>query len=198
MLIYKSHTYKNIVFVLTIVLSSCGHRMSKKETDDYSARKKLCEEAVARFIKNYAAYPESYVPIDYTEYRESETVNNDGKVPNSEKFSIKHSHKIKARNGDTCVFSGYFKLEHDYFVDIIEDTLSNSIGSAYPPILNAWLDKFGRQLNFQDSAIWKIRAQERRIELFDEINMGLKSGDMYIVEGDSEILLKFLETEKSK
>jgi len=170
--------------------------MTPKEMEENNQRIEKCESAVSDWIKKHAAYPESYIPIEFSEYGEAYMGNGSEKIPNSESYSIHHTHRIKNINGDTTTFSGYFILQYDYFVDIIEDTKTNSAGGAFPPRLEIWLSKFGRPLTKEDSLEWDARIREETKKVLKELTEGLENGNSYIKEGNKDSLKNILDSIK--
>jgi hypothetical protein len=190
----QTDTMKNLTVILMTILISCsGHIMTQQDKDDFIKREKKCEDAVTSWIKKNAVYPDSYMSLGFKEYSEGSKLNGDEKIPNSERYSIFHTHKIKDINGETVTFSVYFKLEHDYFVDIIEIENSNSIGGAYPPETEIWLDKFGRPMTTKDST----ELNERQLQYANKTLNELKNMK-YESESDKEKVMKMLDTADKK
>lgn len=125
--------------------------MTEEERKRYRLKKQQTEQAVSAWIKNRALYPDSYEPISFSDFAESFTSKSGVKVIGSETYSIKHSHRIFDVDSNPATFTGYFLLENDFEVNIIEEQRSNSFAGAFPPVVEIWTTRFGRSMNHRDS-----------------------------------------------
>jgi hypothetical protein len=125
--------------------------LTKEEQKELEETYMKVENGVSDWIQNHAKYPDSYKSISFSEFSESASKRHDTKIPGSEKYVIKHTHEILDRDSNLVTFSGYFILENDFDINIIEKERSNSIGGAFPPQTEVWINQFGRKLNTQDS-----------------------------------------------
>ena len=185
--------------IAVLVLGSCSHSLSPEEQREYEDRVSKTEIAVTNWIKKNAKYPESYDPGLFSEYSESATLRHDEKVPDSENYSIKHIHRMLDKDSNLTSFSGYFILEHDYFVSMIESVRSSAVGGAFPPKTEIWRERFGRLLNANDSIELENRQQQENRELIIKLKNGLNSGDMYPEDPDARsIIMNIIDTLESK
>lgn len=110
--------------------------------------KSKTESEVSKLIRNYAKYPESYEPISFEQYHvmniaDGETLK---KEKDSEDYVIGHRYRIKDVNGELIECYNTFKFDYEFNINIIEGEESNTV-SAYPPLVQEWLDKYGRTLS---------------------------------------------------
>jgi hypothetical protein len=169
-----------LLIILTILtIGSCGHRLSPEEEKQYQDNMNKVQNGVSNWIKKQALYPDSYESVSFVEYSESFSKRHDEKIPNTENYVIKHTHKILDKDSILTIFSGYFILEHDYSVNIIETERSNSIGGAFPPQIQVWTDKFGRPENHQDSLEFEQKQKQVTNKFINELKDGLEKGDIY-------------------
>ena len=185
---------KKLSATLLIFFISChGHRMTNEEIEAWNLRQKKCEQAVTHWIKLHALYPETYQSLGFNEYSESCNDDNGKKVDNSENYIIFHTHSIKNINGDTVTFSGYFKLEYDYFVDIIDTSKTNSVGGAYPPQTEVWLRQFGKATTTDDSLDIERRKKKAIRKLVKDLKNGVSDN-----EEEKEKTIKLLDSISQK
>jgi len=170
---------KLLTFFTILTISSCGHRLSSEEQQQYQDKINKVQSGVSDWIKKHALYPDSYESISFGEFSESVSIRHDEKIPNTENYVIKHIHKILDKDSNLTTFSGYFILEYDYSVNIIETERSNSIGGAFPPHIQVWTDKFGRPGNQQDSLEIEQKQKQVTNKFINELKDGLKKGDIY-------------------
>ncbi|MBO0358001.1 hypothetical protein J0X19_08600 [Hymenobacter sp. BT186] len=179
------YTHKKAVKISTILIilliNSCKHRLTSEEDKHYQDNIRKSQKGISDWIKNNALYPNSYKPISFSKYSESYTAENDAKIPNTEIYVLKHIHNILDKDSNLTTFSGYFILEHDYSVNIIETTRSNSVGGAFPPETQIWMNKFGRTMTHQDTLELRQKYKdnyERNIkELKHELDEGTVSSE---------------------
>jgi tetratricopeptide (TPR) repeat protein len=120
--------------------------------------KSRTESEVSKLIRNYAKHPESYEPISFEQFdvmhiADGETLK---KEKDSEDYVIGHRYRLKDVNGNTFECYNTFKFDHEFQINIIEGEESNTV-SAYPPMVQEWLDKYGRTLSNKDKK--KLRLQ---------------------------------------
>lgn len=116
--------------------------------NDLSIKKTEIEKIISEFILEYAQFPESYESIEFMDYIthsivDSETLNS---RKNSESYEIKHKYRIKDKNGKLQEFSHFFILDHDFSINIIEQSRSEKMW-VNPPELQFWLELIGRNLS---------------------------------------------------
>lgn len=174
--------FLKILAILTI--SNCGHKLSPIEQKQYQENINKAQNEVSKWIKEHALYPESYESVSFGEYSESFSKRVDEKIPNTETYIIKHTHKILDKDSNMTTFSGYFILEHDYSVNIIEAERSKSIGGAFPPQLQIWMDNFGRPANHQDSLEFEEKQKRFTNKIINELKEGIENGNIYL--GDTK------------
>lgn len=163
----------------------CGyHILTDEEIQKSNEIKKEIEGSISSWIKKYALYPESYQSISFDEFSTSITQNKEGKIPNSEVYVIKHTHKILDKDSITKEFSGFFILNHALKITNIEVERSNSLGGGSNLDWNVWLSKFGKTLSREDSVEFKNYEKSQIKKLFKELKSGLENGDSYI-EGEN-------------
>ena len=172
------------VFVLCI---GCINIQSPEEKAAQAERYQKCQESISNWIKYNAQYPESYKSISFGEYSESISKRSGEPIAGTENYFLHHVHEILDKNGVMQTFSGYFILEDDFSVNIIETQKSNSLGGAFPPRVDAWLDKYGRPRTVQDSIDLANQQKETIGRLVDDLKRAkeeenIQSGDPAAVD----------------
>ncbi len=184
-----------ILILLFLTQFGCRKIISLEEMPEYQNKTKQAETEVSNWIKKYALYPDSYESISFTEYSESYSSRGNEKIPNSENYIIKHSHKLLNKDSSMVIFTGYFIMEYDYFISIIEKDRSNATGGAFPPLTSIWTNEFGRPLTNEDSLDLKKRHTQVTDDFIKEIKDGLDNGDIYTEDpNDKEKLRNLLDT----
>ncbi len=164
----RKSTKRLLVYVSLLIIFSCGGQLTEEEKKEFEAANKNVEIEVSDWIKNHAQYPNSYKSVSYSEFSQSVAKRNDEKIPGSEKYVIKHSHNILDKDSNLVTFSGYFILENEFDVNIIELERSNLMGGAFPPQTEIWTEQFGRSLNTQDSLDFLMKKQRVKDKLYKE------------------------------
>jgi hypothetical protein len=105
------------------------------------------ERKIKEFISEYCMFPESYEPINFSDYHVYSTHNGSSlsKIENSEIPSVKHTFKIKNKEGELAEYSARFKLDNELNIMLIEGEESGTV-SCSPPRLDWWFERFGREL----------------------------------------------------
>ncbi len=160
-----------------LTLFGCGILVSEEEQKEFDKTHKKVQKGVSDWIKKYAIYPDSYESISFSEFSQSHSSINGEKIPGSESYVIKHTHKAFNKDSNLVTFSGYFILENDFEVNIIEIKRSNSVSGAFPPRTQIWTDQFGRPLNAQDSLEFNKKQQEVKAKLIKDLREGLEKGN---------------------
>jgi len=163
------------LLTLLLVLIGC---VSPEERQQYQESNKNAQKGVIEWIKKHALYPASYESISFSEFSQSHSSRSGEKIPGSENYLIKHTHKTLDKDSNLMTFSGYFILENDFDVNIIEVNRSNSFGGAFPPKTEIWMSQFGRALNADDSLELEKLNNEKLKELVKSMKEGLESGDL--------------------
>lgn len=186
---------KYTIYILLLLLLACKTNISNEQFKDSEERRENTEKAVSEWIKKYAKFPDSYEPLSFSDYEESYSSNDKGKIPNSENYKIRHSHKILTKDSVLETYTGYFILEYDYFVSAIENKKSNMIGGAFPPKTEIWTERYGRDLNSIDSLELKKREELQTQKVFNELKEALEKGDVqYDNLEDEELLKKIIDS----
>lgn len=182
---------------ILIFLTSCGnHILTNEEEIELKARQTKCEVAVSNFIKKYSQYPDTYEPIEFSDYSEMWGERNGEKIPNSEDYIIFHRHKLKDLNGQTKIFAGYFHVTYDYLIDIIEIEKNNLV-NTWPPKTKVWSSLFGRPLNAEDSLEIAIRAEKINNAFLHNLKEDFKkSNKEKLNSNDEKLLNNILDTVK--
>lgn len=176
-----------IFFFLLISGFSCGyHILTDEEIQKSNEIKKEIEGSIGSWIKKYALYPKSYQSISFDEFSTSIMQNKEGKIPNSDVYVMKHTHKILDKDSIIKEFSGYFILNNGFKITSIENVRSNSNGGGSTLDWNVWLSKFGRTLNNEDSVEFKNYERSQIKKIFNELKSGLENSDSYI-EGENAV-----------
>ncbi len=190
---------KLLMYMTLLIVFSCGHRLTEEEQQEFEATYENVETGVSDWIKNHAQYPDSYKSISFSEFSQSVSKRHDEKIPAYEKYVIKHTHKILDKDSNLVTFSGYFILENDFDVNIIEIERSNSIGGAFPPQTQVWTEQFGRHLNAQDSLELDQKQQQVKDKFIKEMKDGLEKGDVYTKDpNEMEKLKNLVDTLEKK
>jgi hypothetical protein len=191
---------KLLMYLTILTVFSCSHQLTEEEQKEFEATHEKVQTGVSDWIKNHALYSDSYESISFSGFSESVSKRHDEKIPGTEKYVIKHTHKIVDKDSNVVTFSGYFILENDFDVNIIELERSNSIGGAFPPQTQVWTNQFGRPLNAQDSLKLDQKQEQVKDKFIKEMKDGLKKGDVYTKDPDDmdklKNLINTLEQEK--
>ena len=83
--------------------------------------------------------------------------------------------------GDTATFSGYFLLDNDFRVSIIEVNGMHAIGVGTYPEWEAWTDLFGRTMTAEDSSEWRSRSNRKFLHEMEQVRDRMNAGDAYVV-----------------
>ena len=185
----------SFLFIL-IFFNSCDYKeINNEEEKQFIHRKERAETAVSGFIRKYAMYPGSYESLSFSEYTVSYSQRHTDKIPDSENYSIKHTHRLLNKDSILQSFSGYFIMEHDYYISAIEKTRSNSTGGAFPPKTEVWTDEFARPMTEQDSLELMQRSKLVFSKFVKKMKEGIESGDMYSTNhGGLKKIKKLLDT----
>jgi hypothetical protein len=184
---------------MLVFLCNCNTSISTEEYAAYEKRVKIAEQAVSKWIKDNAQYPDSYESLSFTDYQESYTLDGNERVPDSDNYVIYHSHRILNKDSVMKTFSGYFLMEYDYFVSIIELERSNSVSGGSEPRTQVWLNDFGRAYTKEDSLLIEKRSDREVKKIMKELKDGLESGDMETDNPEeAKKLLKFLDSAVDK
>jgi hypothetical protein len=100
------------------------------------AKEKDVIASIKQFIIHNSQYPESYEPIEFTNY--SWGGNEDDLF-----FEIQHIYKLKQTGGQQVEVTNYFILDKQFNIIIIEISRSNTT-NVNPPKIKEWIDKFGK------------------------------------------------------
>ena len=68
------------------------------------------------------------------------------KEKNSDSYVIGHRYKINDVNGKPIECYNTFRFDYEFRINIIEGEESNTV-SSYPPRVQEWLDKYGKELS---------------------------------------------------
>lgn len=166
-----------LIFFMLLTLFSCGYLVTEEEQKEFDKTYKKAQTGVSDWIKKNAVYPDSYESISFSEFSQNHRSIKGDKILGSENYVIKHTHKAFNKDSNLVTFSGYFILENDFEVNIIEIERSNSVGGSFPPQTQVWTDQFGRPLNAQDSLEFNKKQQEVKGRLIKEVREGLDKGD---------------------
>lgn len=195
----KKTTKTLITYLILMAVPGCGHRLTQEEQKKFENAYNNVQSGVSDWIKKYAMYPGSYQAISFGEFSQSVSKRHNKVIPNTERYIIKHTHNILDKDSNLTTFSGYFILEHDFDVNIIELERSKSMGGAFPPITQVWTDKFGRPLNAKDSLEFEKKQQQVNERFLKEMKDGLAKGDIYTEDAnDMEKLKNLIDTLEKK
>lgn len=173
--------------LLLSLIVGCGQRLSPEETAKAKEQFANCQEAVKQWIVAHAMYPESYSSISFDEYATGRTLNGDEPIPNSETYEIRHTHRLRSVTGDTTTYTGYFVLDNEFNVGIVETHRSAAISIGSEPDWKDWTDLFGRPTTAEDTAAFQERAKKSFREELERVRERMEDGDAYVVgtEGDT-------------
>jgi hypothetical protein len=173
--------------LLMSLIVSCDQRLSPEETAKANEQFVKCQEAVKQWIATHAMYPESYSSISFDEYATGRKLNGDEPIPNSETYELRHTHRLRTVTGDTTTYSGYFVLDNEFNVGIVETQRSTAIGAGSVPDWKDWTDLFGRPMTAEDTAAFQERAKRSFRDEMERVREHMKDGDAHMVgaEGDS-------------
>jgi hypothetical protein len=188
--------YMRKLVVGCLLFMACGTPGNERPYSSQGAQAKT-EEGVKSWIKKYALYPDSYKPLSFEEYTESYTSRSGEKVPGTENYIIKHTHQILDKDSNLATFSGYFFLDQDYSVNLIEVERSSALGGGFPPETRIWTSRFGRPLTVTDSVEFKEKALKKNKETLLWLKEALEHSEVYTDDPEAvEDLKKRLDTLK--
>lgn len=173
------------VLLIAFLLCGCGHIVTAEEMKKRDADMAMCRTAIKEWILAHAVHPESYQPVTFDEFSTGLTLNGASPVPGSETFTLHHTHRMLTNKGDTASYSGYFLLDNEFRVGIIESNRTNANEAGTYPEWQAWTDRFGRPMTGLDSSEWRLRSNGRFLHEMEEVRGKMNTGDAYVV-GTSE------------
>ena len=128
------YTQRGIVELGITVGQYCEMAYSSAiEENKTTAKEQKVIAAVENFIKANSKYPESYEPIDFTNYEDDKGLS----------FEIQHKYKLKQADGNEIETMHYFVLDKDFRIILIETTRSNTY-RVESPELEEWTNNFGK------------------------------------------------------
>ncbi len=174
-------------FLFACLIVGCGHRLTSEEAAKANEQFAQCQEAVKQWVKTHAMYPDSYSSISFDEYATGRKLNGDEPVPNSETYEIRHTHRLRSVSGDTTTYSGYFVLDNEFNVGIVETHRSGAISAGSKPDWKVWTDLFGRPMTAEDTAAFQVRSKKAFRGELERVRAHMEDVDAYVVgaEGDS-------------
>ncbi|MCC5916523.1 MAG: hypothetical protein JJU02_04260 [Cryomorphaceae bacterium] len=173
-----------LVFAINITIS-CGGGLAHFEK--LFQMQDQVEDSLSSWIRHFALYPESYRAISFSEFSPTISTIKGVPVPESEVYIIKHQHEILDIDSNLQVFSGYFLLNYQFDVTLIEINRSQSLGGAFPPRTEVWMEKFGRPLTASDSIAFLEKQQALYKKTTDMIKEAKESGKLKDID-DQEII----------
>ncbi|ANE52157.1 hypothetical protein SY85_18320 [Flavisolibacter tropicus] len=125
--------------------------MYKKILQDKADQDRLPEvqNRVNAFICEYAAHPPSFKVLSFDKY-------SFGGVDKTEMYSVRLTYLLKNNSGRLLRQTSEFVLDSNLRINVIEKD-STSYFNSYPPILDVWLNIFGRKLSAMDSAQLRLK-----------------------------------------
>lgn len=115
------------------------------DSDKRKKQRSEAEVSVASFIRSYARYPESYVPLEFPRF----SMGNVTGEPITT-LELHHAYRLKSGKGEVRTVRHSFVLDTTLRIRIIQDT-GEHLFASYPPHLEPWLLRFGRPLTSKDS-----------------------------------------------
>ncbi|WMJ71999.1 hypothetical protein RCC89_02255 [Cytophagaceae bacterium ABcell3] len=177
----------SIIFIaLLLINTSCISFLSEEEIKELEEKQEKAENSVKQWIQKYALYPKSYEEIAFDHFQEGYTSRKGKKVPDSETYVIWHKHKLLTRDSIPSTFSGYFLMENDFYITLIEEKRSNAIAGGFPPKVNDWMEKLGRELNYNDTLELNQRQQIVTEKSRMEIKRIIENIDTYEIINNNE------------
>lgn len=172
--------------LLLSLFVGCGQRLSPEESAKAKEQFANCQEAVKQWIVTHATYPESYSSISFDEYTTCRKLNGDEPIPNSETYAIHHTHRLRSVSGDTTTYSGYFVLDNEFNVGIVETHRSAAISAGSEPDWKDWTDLFGRPMTAEDTAVFQERAKKSFREELERVREHMEDGNAYVVGAETD------------
>ena len=164
---------------LSLLLWSCGHRLTPEEISKLNADELRCQTAIKQWITAHAVHPESYEPIVFDQFSMGRTLNGDTPVPGSETYTMHHAHQMLTNTGNPVSFDAYFLLDNEFHVGIIQVGRMSAADVGTYPDWKVWTDLFGRPMTAQDSSEWRSSSNERLLREMEQLKEGLNNGDAY-------------------
>jgi hypothetical protein len=135
-----------IGFILTI--SSC---FTPKYAKTSAKEENRMNAIISDWIMNFACYPESYKSVSFEKMCGLLHIVDGKNYPEDRKYAIKHTFTLLNKDKVLCTTSCTFVLEYDYSINMVSFKDIVPYGGAFPPDINSWLSKFGRQLTQNDT-----------------------------------------------
>jgi len=188
---------KDLRYLVLLMFVGCISIQSPEEKSAQAERYQKSQESVTNWIKYNALYPESYKSVSFSEYSESISYRFGAPIQGTTNYFLRHVHEILDKDSVVKTFSGYFILEDNYSVNIIETQKSNSLGGAFPPRVNIWLEKFGRPRTEQDSIDLAQKEKETIGRIINDLKKAKEEGNLYPKDaGAVDKIIKQLDTLK--
>ncbi|MFM2387196.1 MAG: hypothetical protein RL660_1953 [Bacteroidota bacterium] len=111
--------------------------MSQIESKEFTNKDKEATDSIKYFIKLHAKYPESYAPIEFTNFA---WTNRDEFLP----FEVQHTYKLKTKSGKLEEVTNFFIFDGNLKLQLIETKRSEYYGGALPNF-EEWEAKFGKK-----------------------------------------------------
>jgi hypothetical protein len=88
---------------------------------------------------------------------------------------------LRSLSGDTTTYSGYFILDNEFNVGIVETHRSAAISAGSEPDWKDWTDLFGRPMTAEDTAAFQERVNKSFREELERVRGHMDIGDAYVV-----------------
>ncbi len=142
--------YRRLLYFFTgLILIGCTFNF--ESGSKFNDKEERLKTELSNWIKKYALYPDSYESVSFSGFTHMIQIIDGDTLFDTEKYKIQHVHKLLDRDSIMTTFEGFFVLNYDFSVNMIETERNLSIGGAYPPEINEWIDKHGRDLTSVDS-----------------------------------------------
>ncbi len=120
------------IVLVTFLFTSCHNKTKWAYSDGNIQNSQYeCQEAVKEWIKHYAAFPDSYVPLLFEKVMIATVYKDAVEIVPLRKYTIDHTFAIKNIKGDSTQATMLFELTPDFFVQHIRYRKDGVI-SLYP------------------------------------------------------------------
>ena len=171
---------------LLLLASACDQKEPTEESARKTARLNACVSAVQDWITAHAEHPHTYEALSFGEAQVLSRYRNNTADTAKESYVLKHTHRMRSIEGDTTTFSGYFVLDNDLNVVVVETHRSGSLGGGSVPDWKDWTDIFGRPMTAADTTAFQERSMRSMRHELERLIKTMDDGDAYVESSDNE------------
>jgi len=164
--------FLDILLVSLLVSAGCS---TKTTINPYSEKNTKitqlqCEDSIRGWIKNYAAFPDSYVPLLFEKVSISISSNLGKEIVPLRKLAVEHTFEIRSKDYSISHATLVFELTPDYFVQNVRYNNERVVSlqkRLFPPDYKLWVEQYGRILTGSDTLSWDTKNRKAINDLFE-------------------------------